>query len=789
MKFLRNGKFLSGIALLLICGRSYAQLDSCNAFLQGSYIEVGINTNGAFGSSVSAPPGYHPKGGSPVFNSCYPSLGTFVPGGTNLGFVADPAKDGWTVGSPPYFGDYFLPGSPQEGWSLQVDNYRVDAWNGAILPPSPFQYTSAAHVQPGYGNMVYTIRGKRKVAIWEGIFDSLQITQTTVMDTTTVFFTVYVAIHNLSATTKHNLYYLRTVDPDNDQPEPSGDFTTHNTIDYQLPNARGATLVSALGRSSPLAYLGLGTLDCRARCFYLSNQLAPTSGTGTGNGLDAIYGTPLDGYSNPTCRYSGDTIADVGMGLVYKLEDLAAGEFTTLAYAYILNKNDLDSAFETTRPQWQVAGDTNTFNTGDSVLVCANSSTTVRIANSGGKNWIWSSATGNHLSYVNNTSVLVDVDSTPVSLMAIGKNGSCVADTIYMNLFPKRIELSPRITASRTTLCIGDTMLLWFSGIIPDTNSTIKWAFGNAQFVAGPDSGIGKGPYELRWGTAGKQPVSVTVHNWTCTATVTDTIQVIFAPAVSFTVPQPICVGDTISIIVDDFSLLNAKRLLWDFGGGEEIKTNKPSSYYTLRYKTDGQKIIKLSIDYGTCIRDPRSDTVTVRPLPEAHIINISRNDICTGDTATLTAMANPDYTYSWSPVQFFNQNQGYGPEYAVTGTIQYTALVYVTIKDQYNCKATDSVLMQTQPCCEVAFPSAFSPNGDGRNDLFRPIAVGNHRIRELRIVNRYGETVFHTSKEKNGWDGRFMGVPQEVGTYYYYFSYECNGNIIVKKGDLALIR
>src|SRR5579875_3025781 len=105
---------------------SYCVLDSCNAFLKGSYIEVGVNTNGAYGSSVNAPKGYHPKGGASVGDVCYKTCPT-----SNLGFVADPDKDGWTVGSPyPYYGDYFLPGDPQEGWSIEINGSQVNAWNG-----------------------------------------------------------------------------------------------------------------------------------------------------------------------------------------------------------------------------------------------------------------------------------------------------------------------------------------------------------------------------------------------------------------------------------------------------------------------------------------------------------------------------------------------------------------------------------------------------------------------------------------------------------------------------------
>lgn len=73
-------------------------------FLQGNFIEVGIHAAGSFGTAGVAPAGFHPKGVQ------------------QLGFVVDPGKDGWNTGSPAQSGDYFLPGTPEEGWGIKWDN-------------------------------------------------------------------------------------------------------------------------------------------------------------------------------------------------------------------------------------------------------------------------------------------------------------------------------------------------------------------------------------------------------------------------------------------------------------------------------------------------------------------------------------------------------------------------------------------------------------------------------------------------------------------------------------------
>src|SRR6185312_243087 len=117
------------------------------------------------------------------------------------------------------------------------------------------------------------------------------------------------------------------------------------------------------------------------------------------------------------------------------------------------------------------------------------------------------------------------------------------------------------------------------------------------------------------------------------------------------------------------------------------------------------------------------------------------------------------------------------------------TGNIYLTVRDQYNCIGRDSIMINTQPCCDIFLPDAFTPNGDGRNDVFKIITVGHHPLKVFEIVNRYGQVVFRSNVETEGWDGKVHGIPQEMGTYFYYINYTCNGKTIEKKGDVTLVR
>jgi len=86
--------------------------------------------------------------------------------------------------------------------------------------------------------------------------------------------------------------------------------------------------------------------------------------------------------------------------------------------------------------------------------------------------------------------------------------------------------------------------------------------------------------------------------------------------------------------------------------------------------------------------------------------------------------------------------------------------------------------------------PNAFSPNGDGINDIFRPIPAGIVSTDWFRIFSRYGTLVFETSQWMKGWDGNFKGVKQPIGNYVWAIKgIGRNGKVIEMKGNVLLMR
>ena len=88
-----------------------------------------------------------------------------------------------------------------------------------------------------------------------------------------------------------------------------------------------------------------------------------------------------------------------------------------------------------------------------------------------------------------------------------------------------------------------------------------------------------------------------------------------------------------------------------------------------------------------------------------------------------------------------------------------------------------------------VGVPSAFSPNGDGFNDVLFVKGYGIDAI-NFTIYNRYGEVVFFTTDQSIGWDGTFKNQEENPGVFTWVLNYNLsNGKMGLLKGNTTLIR
>jgi gliding motility-associated-like protein len=116
--------------------------------------------------------------------------------------------------------------------------------------------------------------------------------------------------------------------------------------------------------------------------------------------------------------------------------------------------------------------------------------------------------------------------------------------------------------------------------------------------------------------------------------------------------------------------------------------------------------------------------------------------------------------------------------------------LVQLVASNNGNCADTVLKNVVISPRDFVILPSAFTPNGDGIDDIFKVLYAGDLELVSLKIMNRWGNLLFETNVLQEGWDGRKNGKDEPNGSYVYFVIVkDKNGNLIERKGNFALIR
>jgi gliding motility-associated-like protein len=90
----------------------------------------------------------------------------------------------------------------------------------------------------------------------------------------------------------------------------------------------------------------------------------------------------------------------------------------------------------------------------------------------------------------------------------------------------------------------------------------------------------------------------------------------------------------------------------------------------------------------------------------------------------------------------------------------------------------------------DIIVPKAWTPNGDGQNDLLRPILINIKELTYFRIFNRWGELVYETNASGQGWNGIYKGKPQVMDTYTWTAQgIGISGTVIKRTGNSVLLR
>jgi gliding motility-associated-like protein len=118
--------------------------------------------------------------------------------------------------------------------------------------------------------------------------------------------------------------------------------------------------------------------------------------------------------------------------------------------------------------------------------------------------------------------------------------------------------------------------------------------------------------------------------------------------------------------------------------------------------------------------------------------------------------------TFSWSPVIALDNPSATNPTSGTTVTTVYT----VTVVDVNGCSNSDTATVFVYP--EIKIPNGFSPNADGKNDVWQIDFIYQFPDCEVEVYNRWGERLFYSKGYAVPFNGQYKGKDLPVGTYYY---------------------
>ena len=159
-------------------------------------------------------------------------------------------------------------------------------------------------------------------------------------------------------------------------------------------------------------------------------------------------------------------------------------------------------------------------------------------------------------------------------------------------------------------------------------------------------------------------------------------------------------------------------------------------------------------------------DTINVIYNPKP-IVNLGNDTLlCNGQTLLLND-TNQNYMYLW-------QDSSANPTYNVT----QQGIYWITVTNQYNCTASDTISISYQYCDttekivpDIYIPNAFTPNGNGLNDVFKVVSLYEFSQFKLSIYDRWGEMLFESEDINKGWDGKYKGKFVTYGVYVYHLT------------------
>jgi len=402
-------------------------------------------------------------------------------------------------------------------------------------------------------------------------------------------------------------------------------------------------------------------------------------------------------------------------------------------------------------------------------LICLADTLQLAVVNAPGNSFSWSPA----YNIVNSNTATPSVypDNTTVYTVVMQDKGCTDSATVKVNVLPYvTLSLTPD-----TAMCKTDTIIL---RPVSDALQYVWTESGTGESTL--SSNNEKYPLAVPLQTTNYTVEAILGH---CHETAGIIVSVSPYPVVTVSSDVSICFGKSTRLQ----GTTNAPYFVWSPASSlQRADTLAPlaTPQHTTTYRLT-------AMDTGYC-KKPVTEDVVVTVIPPVRVNAGNDTFAVLNQPVQLLATANTAAaSYVWTPALYLDNVGVNNPVATVTGASADSVKYLVTVTSAAGCVGTDEVivrLFKTAP--DIFIPTAFTPNGDGTNDLLIPVAAGIQKFNYFRVFSRWGQLLFETSQPGKGWDGSVNGVSQPAGTYIFIAqAVDYLGHSVLKRGTVVLIR
>lgn len=368
--------------------------------------------------------------------------------------------------------------------------------------------------------------------------------------------------------------------------------------------------------------------------------------------------------------------------------------------------------------------------------------------------------------------------NTTYTLTGTDVNGCINTDQVVVSVKERMFaDFMPAATA----VCEGDPVLVTYTGN-GQSGATYAW-----DFNGGVSSTTGQGPHSVSWTGPGIKTISLTVtQNGCVSAPFTQDVQVNAMPSAAFASDVVSgCVPLSIAFADASTNTVSGTSYSWNFGSAGTSVSQNP----VLDFTEAGHYDVSLQVtNPGGCV-----DERTIPAMIDAWPVPLASFEA----SPWQTSMKNPVISFSSSSIGdnlTYVWNTGDGstydsPQFTHTYADSGYYLVRVIATNEYGCSDEFEKQVFVSPRYMLRIPTAFTPNGDGLNDVFD---IRGNGVKEysISIYDRWGSLIYFSNDINMKWDGTVSGTPVDKGIYVYHIFFRDENDEVSKyTGSINLLR